>query len=74
LPFQNTNTTIDELNELEKDLKQTELVDSKKRLKKLGLNEDLLDAFKAVGLLYKEICRDHERVLWFRDTADAKKI
>ncbi|VDO34542.1 unnamed protein product [Haemonchus placei] len=28
----------------------------------------------AVGLLYKEICRDHGRVLWYRDTNDAKKI
>ncbi|KAJ1373134.1 hypothetical protein KIN20_035469 [Parelaphostrongylus tenuis] len=29
---------------------------------------------KAVGLLYKEICGDHGRVLWFKDTTDAKKI
>lgn len=29
---------------------------------------------QAVGLLYKEICGDHGRVLWFRDTTDAKKI
>ncbi|KAK5970536.1 hypothetical protein GCK32_022210, partial [Trichostrongylus colubriformis] len=28
----------------------------------------------AVGLLYKEICREQGRVLWYRDTNDAKKI
>ncbi|RCN49391.1 hypothetical protein ANCCAN_04476 [Ancylostoma caninum] len=29
---------------------------------------------EAVGLVYKEICGDHGRILWFRDTSDAKDI
>ncbi|KAK6012476.1 hypothetical protein OSTOST_22375, partial [Ostertagia ostertagi] len=62
------------LNGLESELKEVELIDNKKRLKKIGLNVELLEAFKAVGLLYKEICRDHGRVLWYRDTNDAKKL
>ncbi|ETN81092.1 hypothetical protein NECAME_08713 [Necator americanus] len=62
------------LEELAKKLKETELIKEKKKLKKIGLNEKLLDEYKAVGLVYKEICGDHGRTLWFRDTTDAKNI
>ncbi|KJH47572.1 hypothetical protein DICVIV_06323 [Dictyocaulus viviparus] len=55
-------------------LKESELIDDVNRLKELGLSEDLLEDFKAVGLYYKEICGEHGRVLWFKDTMDAKKI
>ncbi|CAJ0608677.1 unnamed protein product [Cylicocyclus nassatus] len=57
-----------------KELKETELIKDKKKLKKLGLDENLLKEYQAVGLVYKEICGDHGRILWFRDTADAKNI
>ncbi|VDM55830.1 unnamed protein product [Angiostrongylus costaricensis] len=71
----NASDADDEPNRnLEKDLKESELIDNEERLKKVGLSEGLLEEYKAVGLLYKEICGDHGRVLWFRDTTDAKSI
>ncbi|PAV79536.1 hypothetical protein WR25_20895 isoform A [Diploscapter pachys] len=52
--------------------KETELVDDKKRLKELGLDSEVLEEHKAVGFVFKEICGDHGRVMWFktRDEAD----
>lgn len=63
-----------ELKELEDLLKQTELVNTKSRLKTLGLNPELLVAFKAVGLVYREICGNHGRTLWYRTREDANLI
>ncbi|CAP38188.1 Protein CBG21355, partial [Caenorhabditis briggsae] len=63
-----------ELKELEGQLKQTELVNSKSRLKTLGLNPELLVAYKAVGLVYREVCGNHGRTLWYRTREDANLI
>ncbi|CAI2347006.1 unnamed protein product [Caenorhabditis sp. 36 PRJEB53466] len=63
-----------EFKKLEKNLKETELVNSKKRLKVLGLNPELLVAYKAVGLVYREICGNHGRTLWYRNREDANLI
>ncbi|KAF1766999.1 hypothetical protein GCK72_006957 [Caenorhabditis remanei] len=63
-----------ELKEMEDLLKQTELVNSKSRLKALGLNPELLVAYKAVGLVYREICGNHGRTLWYRTREDAALI
>ncbi|KAK6050321.1 hypothetical protein COOONC_12173 [Cooperia oncophora] len=46
-----TNTTAEETLALESELKEVELIDNKKRLKKLGLNVELLQAFKEVELI-----------------------
>ncbi|EGT35786.1 hypothetical protein CAEBREN_28360 [Caenorhabditis brenneri] len=68
------DTADKELKELEEQLKQTELVNTKKRLKTLGLNPELLVAYKAVGLVYREICGNHGRTLWYRTREDANLI
>ncbi|KAL6734202.1 hypothetical protein Aduo_004768 [Ancylostoma duodenale] len=72
----NATSTADpaSMEDIMKNLKETELIKDKKKLKKLGLDENLLKEYKAVGLVYKEICGDHGRILWFRDTSDAKDI
>ncbi|KAK5978107.1 hypothetical protein GCK32_021679, partial [Trichostrongylus colubriformis] len=41
-----TNTSAEETSSMESELKDAELIDNKKRLKKIGLNEELLEAFK----------------------------
>uniref|UniRef100_A0A8R1DHR9 Uncharacterized protein n=2 Tax=Caenorhabditis japonica TaxID=281687 RepID=A0A8R1DHR9_CAEJA len=63
-----------ELKDVETKLKETELVNTGKRLKVLGLNPELLEAFKAVGLVYREICGNHGRTLWYRTREDASLI
>ncbi|CAI4229620.1 unnamed protein product [Auanema sp. JU1783] len=60
--------------DLEKYRIETEVIDSKKRLKALGIDDSLLKEFKAVGIVYKEICQEHTREMWFRGTDDAKKL
>ncbi|CAJ0586625.1 unnamed protein product, partial [Mesorhabditis spiculigera] len=69
-----TNETSSEITQEELNLVESELVDKKKRLKELGMDEELLKDYKAVGVIWKEVCGLHERNLWFRKTEDAKKI
>ncbi|VDO29031.1 unnamed protein product [Heligmosomoides polygyrus] len=47
-------TTEDQLSTDDLDLKETELVDKKKRMKQLGLNEELLKAFKVCSTISKQ--------------------
>uniref|UniRef100_A0A1I7UKL4 Neur_chan_LBD domain-containing protein n=1 Tax=Caenorhabditis tropicalis TaxID=1561998 RepID=A0A1I7UKL4_9PELO len=69
-----TDDSEKELKEVEELLKQTELVNSKSRLKTLGLSPELLVAYKAVGFVYREICGNHGRTLWYRTREDASLI
>ncbi|CAD6191802.1 unnamed protein product [Caenorhabditis auriculariae] len=68
------NETIPKLVEPPEELQESELVTTKKRLKALGLNPELLEIHKAVGLVFREICGNHGRTLWFRTREDAKTI
>ena len=42
-----------------------EIVDDDDRLEELGLEANLLNDYESVGILYKEICGDHERQAWY---------
>uniref|UniRef100_A0A915EED7 Uncharacterized protein n=1 Tax=Ditylenchus dipsaci TaxID=166011 RepID=A0A915EED7_9BILA len=73
---------VDESGELEDGLDRLlklslveyELIKTKRRLKDLELDTDLFGDHDAIGLLYKEICGDHEQILLYKNPEDAKRV
>ncbi|KAI1728207.1 neurotransmitter-gated ion-channel ligand binding domain-containing protein [Ditylenchus destructor] len=55
-------------------LVEYELVKTKKRLRELNVSTDLFGDHDAIGLLYKEMCGEHERHLIYKTPEDAKKL
>ncbi|CAD5209660.1 unnamed protein product [Bursaphelenchus okinawaensis] len=76
--FSKTSTTTEasESSEESEPVKKMEfeVIDSGSRLEEIGLDPDLLDDFEAVGVLYKEVCGNHSKQLWFSDPEVARKI
>ncbi|CAD5213552.1 unnamed protein product [Bursaphelenchus xylophilus] len=51
-----------------------EVIDSSSRLEEVGLDPELLDEYEAIGVVYKEVCGNHSRQLWYSDPTMARKI
>uniref|UniRef100_A0AC34RN54 Neurotransmitter-gated ion-channel ligand-binding domain-containing protein n=1 Tax=Panagrolaimus sp. JU765 TaxID=591449 RepID=A0AC34RN54_9BILA len=51
-----------------------ELVDKKSRAEKLGLSPIILETHSKVGIIFKEICGNHERDFWYTNTEDARLL
>uniref|UniRef100_A0A914UNG4 Uncharacterized protein n=1 Tax=Plectus sambesii TaxID=2011161 RepID=A0A914UNG4_9BILA len=53
---------------------EQETVTSVERMEEIGLDPELLKKYLNVVILYKEICHDYPRVVWFNTTAQAREI
>ncbi|KAI6240539.1 Glycine receptor subunit alphaZ1 [Aphelenchoides fujianensis] len=51
-----------------------EVIDDADRLEELGLDQYLLDEYESVGVLYKEICGNHARQIWYSTRDEAREI
>ncbi|KAK0394170.1 hypothetical protein QR680_000601 [Steinernema hermaphroditum] len=76
----NTELPITMLNYSKSDLTnelglvEYEVIEDDDRLEELGLEAELLEEYAAVGILYKEICGNHPRELWFTTTENAREL
>uniref|UniRef100_A0A7E4UX14 Neur_chan_LBD domain-containing protein n=1 Tax=Panagrellus redivivus TaxID=6233 RepID=A0A7E4UX14_PANRE len=73
-PKLTNDTNSSNSDELNLDLVEYELIETKKRAKALNLSTDLFDEYKAIGILFKEVCGDHEREFWYTSTEDARNL
>lgn len=51
-----------------------ELVEKKDRAKELGLNPLVFEEHSSIGVVFKEICGNHDREFWYKNTEDARKL
>ncbi|KAI6170026.1 Glycine receptor subunit alphaZ1 [Aphelenchoides besseyi] len=70
-----SNTTIEKDEDFEMpERKEFEVIDDSDRLEELGLDQYLLDEYESIGVLYKEICGNHPRQIWYSTPEQAKEI
>ncbi|MFH4976207.1 hypothetical protein AB6A40_002916 [Gnathostoma spinigerum] len=55
-------------------LVERDVITTEVGLKNIGLPDSLLHNYKAVGVVYEEICGEHSRELWFANTDDARAL
>uniref|UniRef100_A0A915Q0D9 Neurotransmitter-gated ion-channel ligand-binding domain-containing protein n=1 Tax=Setaria digitata TaxID=48799 RepID=A0A915Q0D9_9BILA len=51
-----------------------EIVNTKERLRELGLNTDLLEQYQEIAIIFEEICKNYSRELWFSTVEDARRL
>ncbi|KAE9550514.1 hypothetical protein FO519_006265 [Halicephalobus sp. NKZ332] len=80
--WENNSTLIEKVkadnesssDELDLGLVEYELVEKKSRAKELGFDPLLFEEHSSIGVLFKEICGNHDRQYWYKNTEDARKL
>ncbi|KAI6174648.1 Glycine receptor subunit alphaZ1 [Aphelenchoides bicaudatus] len=72
-----TNKTVSKKGDEDLELPERhvfEVIDDGDRLEELGLDQYLLDEYESVGILFKEICGNHDRQIWYSTPDEAKRL